>query len=137
MAVKNDYSTRSKPTNKRIQGVTLILNVSSKRNNTIVTVSDSRGNTICQSSGGCTEKGARKRTAHAAKEAGKAAAKIVISKKVKVSKVIVKIRGVGAGRESSAIGFHEGLGNEVSFDKVIDRTPIAHAGCRKRKAKRN
>lgn len=138
MASKINNYSKSRPIAKRIQGTAVILNVNSKRNNTIVTVADTRGNTICQFSGGCTEKGARKRTAHAAKESGKAAARYIIAnKKIKVSSVAVYIKGVGAGRESAAIGFYEGLGNEVSFDKVIDRTPIPHAGCRKRKAKRN
>lgn len=133
----NAKTNTSKPKSsvKALHGSTISIYVSATRNNTIITIADSRGNTICQSSGGCTEKGARKRTAHAAKEAGKEAARKVLTKKIKVAFAQVYIRGVGSGRESAVLGFYEVM-NNISVKKITDRTGKAHGGVRKRKEKR-
>lgn len=133
--MKSKNTSRSKSAVKSLHGSTIIIYVAATRNNTIITIADSRGNTICQSSGGCTEKGARKRTAHAAKEAGKEAARKILNKKIKVAYASVYIRGIGSGRESAVLGFYEVM-NQISIKKITDRTGKAHGGVRKRKEKR-
>lgn len=131
----NAKSSSSKSNNKRFQGgISAVLHVQSTRNNTIVTLSDARGNVICKSSGGRTEKGARKRTAHAAKQAGHEVGTSVKNMKIKVSDVKVMLRGVGSGRETAILGFNEACNAHIKL--VRDITPKAFAGVRKRKQKR-
>lgn len=128
-------ANKSKPQNKRLQGgVSVVFHVRASRNNTIVTLTDARGNVLCKSSGGRTEKGARKRTAHAAKQAGHEVGTISKNKKIKISDVKVLVTGVGSGRESAILGFHEATNSHIK--SVRDKTKKAFAGCRKRKQKR-
>jgi small subunit ribosomal protein S11 len=131
----NKVVAKSKTANKRTSDIGILMHVQSTKNNVIVSVTDSRGNVLAWSSGGKLEKGARKRTAHAAKETGKNVAQAMLAKKLKVSFMVVYIKGIGSGRESAVIGFCEVM--KVAVTKIIDRTAKAHGGGRKRKAKRN
>ena len=102
-------------------------------NNTIVTISDTNGGTICWASGGKggNFKGSRKSTPFAAQLAAEAAAKEAIELGLKRVEVLVK--GPGAGRES-AIRALQAAGLEISAIK--DVTPIPHNGCRPPKRRR-
>ena len=102
-------------------------------NNTIVTISDTNGGTICWSSGGKggNFKGSRKSTPFAAQLAGEAAAKEAIELGMKRVEVLVK--GPGSGRES-AIRALQAAGLEISA--IRDVTPIPHNGCRPPKRRR-
>ena len=101
-------------------------------NNTIVTITDSNGNTIAwASAGGLGFKGSRKSTPFAAQMAAEQAAKTAIDQGMKSADVFVK--GPGAGREA-AIRPLQAAGIEVS--SIKDVTPIPHNGCRPPKRRR-
>ena len=100
-------------------------------NNTIVTITDSNGNTIAwASAGGLGFKGSRK-TPFAAQMAAEQAAKVAIDQGMRSADVFVK--GPGAGREA-AIRALQAAGIEVS--SIKDVTPIPHNGCRPPKRRR-
>lgn len=101
-------------------------------NNTIVTITDTNGNTISwASAGGLGFKGSRKSTPFAAQMAAEQAAKIAIDQGMRSADVFVK--GPGAGREA-AIRALQAAGIEVS--SIKDVTPIPHNGCRPPKRRR-
>ena len=101
-------------------------------NNTIVTITDSNGNTIAWSSaGGLGFKGSRKSTPFAAQMAAEQAAKAAMDQGMRSADVFVK--GPGAGREA-AIRALQAAGIEVS--SIKDVTPIPHNGCRPPKRRR-
>lgn len=106
--------------------------VQSTFNNTIITITDQQGNTLCwKSSGTAGFKGARKGTPFAAQLAAKEVA--IDAKEFGVRYVDVKVKGPGAGRES-AIRALQGGGLEIK--SIRDVTPIPHNGCRVRKRRR-
>ncbi|GIW21909.1 MAG: 30S ribosomal protein S11 [Candidatus Sericytochromatia bacterium] len=108
------------------------VHIQSTFNNTIVTISDIRGNTICWASAGSSGfKGTKKGTPFAAQSAAEQAAKIAIEHGMKQVEVLVN--GPGAGRET-AIRALQTSGLEVTLIKDI--TPIPHNGCRPPKRRR-
>ena len=106
--------------------------IQSTFNNTIITLADQQGNTLCwASSGSAGFKGARKGTPFAAQLAARE-----VSNKARefgVRYVDVRVKGPGAGRES-AIRALQGEGMEIK--SIRDITPIPHNGCRQRKRRR-
>ena len=101
-------------------------------NNTIVTITDSNGNTIAwASAGGLGFKGSRKSTPFAAHMAAEQAARADSDQGMRSADVFVK--GPGAGREA-AIRALQAAGIEVS--SIKDVTPIPHNGCRPPKRRR-
>jgi small subunit ribosomal protein S11 len=123
-------SAKKKKTRKEIGfGVA---HVQSTFNNTIITVTDHLGNSICWSSAGTSGfKGARKGTPFAAQLAAKDAA--TKAREAGVRYVDVRVTGPGAGRES-AIRSLQTAGIEIK--SIKDVTPIPHNGCRVRKKRR-
>lgn len=106
--------------------------IQSTFNNTLITISDQKGNTICwASSGSAGFKGARKGTPFAAQMAAKDIANK--AKDYGVRYVDVKVKGPGAGRESAIRSLQAG-GLEIK--SIRDITPIPHNGCRVRKRRR-
>lgn len=106
--------------------------IHSSFNNTIVTITDTNGNTISWgSAGGQGFKGSRKSTPFAAGEVAEKAAKEAMKHGLKTVEVYVK--GPGAGRES-AIRSLQAAGLEIS--SIKDVTPIPHNGCRPPKRRR-
>ena len=106
--------------------------IHSSFNNTIVTITDTNGNTISWgSAGGLGFKGSRKSTPFAAGEVAETAAKAAMEHGVKTVEVYVK--GPGAGREA-AIRALQSAGLELS--SIKDVTPIPHNGCRPPKRRR-
>ncbi len=101
-------------------------------NNTIVTITDPAGETLCWDAGGTLGfKGSKKSTPFAAQRAAESAAEK--AKKFGVKEVEVKVKGAGAGRES-AIRALQMAGLEVKA--IEDCTPLPHNGCRPRKKRR-
>ena len=101
-------------------------------NNTIITFTDTRGNTVSWASAGQSGfKGSRKSTPFAAQMAAEAAAKTAMEHGLKTVEVFVK--GPGSGREA-AIRALQTAGLEVTMIK--DVTPIPHNGCRPPKRRR-
>ncbi len=108
------------------------VHIRSTFNNTIVTITDTAGNTISwASAGGLGFKGSRKSTPFAAQMAAESATKAAMEHGLKNVEVYVK--GPGAGREA-AIRALQTAGLEVSLIK--DVTPIPHNGCRPPKRRR-
>lgn len=106
--------------------------IHSSFNNTIVTITDTNGNTISWgSAGGLGFKGSRKSTPYAAGEVAETAAKAAMEHGLKTVEVYVK--GPGAGREA-AIRALQSAGLELS--SIKDVTPIPHNGCRPPKRRR-
>ena len=106
--------------------------IHSSFNNTIVTITDTNGNTISWgSAGGLGFKGSRKSTPFAAGEAAETAAKAAMEHGLKTVDVFVK--GPGSGREA-AIRALAAAGLEVT--SIKDVTPVPHNGCRPPKRRR-
>lgn len=102
-------------------------------NNTIVTISDMGGNTLCQSSSGASGfKGSRKGTPYAAQLAGEAVARKARDE-FGMKRVSIEVSGPGAGRDSAIRAFHA-AGIEVV--RLKDKTRLPHNGCRPRKKRR-
>lgn len=109
-----------------------VAHIKSTFNNTIVTITDTKGNCISwASAGGLGFKGSRKSTPFAAQMAAEVAAKEAMEHGMKDLEVFVK--GPGAGREA-AIRSLQAAGLEVNMIK--DVTPIPHNGCRPPKRRR-
>jgi len=101
-------------------------------NNTIVTMTDQQGNTICWASAGTAGfKGSRKSTPYAARMAAQNAARIAQDHGMQEIDVIVK--GPGPGREA-AIRSLQSSGMKVR--SIADATPVPHNGCRPPKKRR-
>ena len=106
--------------------------IRSSFNNTIVTITDTHGNTISWASAGeMGFKGSRKSTPYAAQTAAETAAKIAMEHGMKTVEVYVK--GPGTGREA-AIRALQTTGLNITLIK--DVTPIPHNGCRPPKRRR-
>ena len=100
--------------------------------NTIITITDVKGNALSwASAGGLGFKGSRKSTPYAAQMAAETAAKAAMEHGLKTVEVFVK--GPGSGREA-AIRALQAAGLEVNMIK--DVTPIPHNGCRPPKRRR-
>lgn len=109
-----------------------VVHIRSTFNNTIITITDPRGNSVAWASAGTMGfKGSRKSTPFAAQMAAEQAAKTAMENGMKSVEVMVK--GPGAGREA-AIRALQAAGLEVSLIK--DVTPIPHNGCRPPKRRR-
>lgn len=123
-------TTRKRREKKNIErGAAHIL---SSFNNTMVTITDLRGNALAwASSGGLGFRGSRKSTPFAAQSAAETAAKSAMEHGLRSVEVYVK--GPGSGREA-AIRALQGAGLEVNMIK--DVTPIPHNGCRPPKRRR-
>ena len=101
-------------------------------NNTIVTVTDSQGNSVSWGSAGAAGfKGSRKSTPFAARLAAEQAIKTAMS--MGLQEVHVYVKGPGPGRES-AIRAVQALGLRVIA--ITDTTPVPHNGCRPPKKRR-
>lgn len=109
-----------------------IVVVTASFNNTMITVTDVNGETLAWDSAGSVGfKGARKSTPFAASRASEDAANK--AKRMGLTEVEVRVRGVGPGRESAVTGL-QAAGLKIS--ELQDHTPIPHNGCRVRKARR-
>jgi len=101
-------------------------------NNTVVTITDINGETLCWSSAGVIGfKGSRKSTPFAAQRAAEDAAQKAA--KMGLRQIEVKVKGPGSGRES-AIRALQAAGLEIRA--IEDCTPLPHNGCRPRKKRR-
>lgn len=101
-------------------------------NNTIITVTDPRGNVVAWSSAGaCGFKGPKKATPYAAARVAE-----VISDKVRrsgLTELAVFVKGIGAGREAAV----RALANQgFQIQAIKDLTPAPHNGCRPPKTRR-
>ena len=131
MAKKQQNTTRVRRADRRNLTVGQA-HIKSTFNNTIVSITDTRGNVISwQSAGTVGFKGSRKSTPFAAQMAAEKAAKMAMEHGLK--KVSVFVKGPGSGRET-AIRSLQAAGLEVA--SIQDCTPIPHNGCRQVKRRR-
>jgi len=103
-----------------------IIYIQSTKNNTIITLTDLQGNTKYWASAGSLRfKNSRKSTTYAAQ----AAAELLASKALNLGfySVLVKIKGLGYGKESSVRALYK---SKLVITKIIEITPISHNGCR-------
>jgi len=109
-----------------------IAHIKATFNNTVITITDSKGDTLCWASSGTTGfKGSRKSTPFAGQMAAQQAAEKAI--KFGVKEVDVKVKGPGSGRES-AITALQSAGLKIK--SIEDVTPLPHNGCRPKKRRR-
>jgi len=109
-----------------------IVNITNTFNNTIITVSDLKGNTVCWSSAGIAGfKGSRKNTPFAAQSTAKLAALKALEFGVK--EIFIKVIGRGNGRET-AIRTLKTAGLRIL--SIEDKTEIPYNGCRPPKKRR-
>jgi small subunit ribosomal protein S11 len=109
-----------------------IANIAATFNNTIVSITDAKGNVISWSSAGkCNFRGSRKSTAYAAQVVAQDAARNAMAHGLK--EVQIRVSGPGLGRDSAIRGL-QAIGLEIS--SIIDVTPVPHNGCRPRKKRR-
>jgi len=109
-----------------------IAHVTASFNNTIVAITDHKGQVIAWSSAGkCNFRGSRKSTAYAAQIVAQDAARNAMSHGLK--DVQIHVKGPGLGRDS-AVRALQAIGLEIT--SIIDVTPVPHNGCRPRKRRR-
>ena len=109
-----------------------VANVLASFNNTIVSITDLKGQVIAWSSAGkCNFRGSRKSTAYAAQIIAQDAARNAMSHGLK--DIVIRVSGPGLGRDS-AIRALQAIGLEIT--SIVDVTPIPHNGCRPRKRRR-
>lgn len=109
-----------------------IITVHSSFNNTIITITDEKGNNLAWSSAGANSfRGTKKSTPYAAQITMKQA--LEKASAYNISEAKVRVSGVGAGRESAvrAIG-----GSGIKVTNIKDITPVPHNGCRQKKTRR-
>ena len=101
-------------------------------NNTTVTVTDTKGDTLCWASAGTSGfKGSRKSTPFAGQCAAQQAADK--AKKFGIKDVDVRVNGPGSGRESEITALQSA---GVNIKSIEDITPMPHNGCRPGKKRR-
>ena len=118
---------------KKVKHITRgIVHINASFNNTIITIADAKGNTLCWSSSGAAGfKGSKKSTPFAAQIASDQAAKKALEFGMKEVEVFIK--GPGSGRES-AVRALQAAG--LSVTAIHDVTPLPHNGCRPPKRRR-
>ena len=101
-------------------------------NNTIISITDSKGQVIAWSSAGLLGfKGTKKSTPYAANLVAKDC--VEKSRKYNLTNIKIVIKGVGPGRESAIRGL---AGTGLNVLSIMDNTPIAHNGVRRPKPRR-
>ena len=109
-----------------------IAHVKATFTNTTVTITDTKGDTLCWASAGTSGfKGSRKSTPFAGQCAAQQAAEKAL--KFGVKEVDVRVKGPGSGRESAITALQQA---GLNVKTIEDRTPIPHNGCRPPKKRR-
>ena len=112
--------------------VTGTLFVQSTYNNTKVLLADNAGNALVWSSSGSLGfKGAKKGTPFAAAKVGELVGEKASA--IGIKEVVVVVKGVGAGRESSIRGFNS---KGIDITLIRDVTPVPHNGPKPKKPRR-
>lgn len=109
-----------------------IVHISASFNNTLISITDTQGNLVAQSSSGARGfRGSRKGTPFAAQQAaGEAARKAA---EAGMREVEVRVKGPGGGRESAIRAVAQA---GIRVNSIRDTTPIPHNGCRPPKRRR-
>lgn len=127
--VKSTTAKKKKITTNIDKG---IVHIHSSFNNTLVTITDIKGNVLSWSSAGSLGyKGNKKSTPFAAAQAAETAAKA--AKDYGLKQVEVLVKGPGNGRESAVRALTNA---DLEVTMIRDVSPIAHNGCRPPKRRR-
>jgi small subunit ribosomal protein S11 len=103
-------------------------------NNTLITITDTKGNTISTGSAGTAGfRGSKKGTAYAAQVAAEKAIDTA-KQNYGLTKADVFVKGVGLGRDAAVRTL---INQKIQIENIKDITGIPHGGVRPRKAKRN
>ena len=122
--------TRRKRTKRTVTSG--IVHVQATFNNTIISITDEKGNLVSWNSAGTAGfKGSRKSTPYAAGIAAERA--IATAKDMGLARVEVLVKGVGSGRESAVRALQS---TGVNVTSIRDVTSVPHNGCRPRKPRR-
>lgn len=109
-----------------------IVHVSASFNNTLISITDTQGNLVAQSSSGARGfRGSRKGTPFAAQQAAQEVARKAVEAGMRECEV--RVKGPGGGRESAIRGIHNA---GIRVTAIRDTTPIPHNGCRPPKRRR-
>lgn len=120
------------PKGPRKQVINGIAHVSVSYNNTLVTITDLKGEVIAWSSAGALGfKGTKKSTPYAANLVARDC--FEKARKFNLANVQVVVKGVGPGREAAMRGL---AGSGLNIVSIMDATPIAHNGVRRKKPRR-
>ncbi len=121
---------QKKKAKKNVQKV--IVNVSCTYNNTIISIADMNGEVLVSSSAGVIGfKGTKKSTAYAATKSAEYA--VEKASKYGVKEAIVKVKGLGMGRQAALKGLHSA---GLKIKTLMDVTPVPHGGVTPRKKPR-
>lgn len=111
---------------KKLESSVGIGHIHATVNNTIVTLTDEKGNVITwSSSGSIGYKGSKKSTPYSAGIAAETAAKNAMALGLKT--IDIKVNGTGAGKETAIRSLHAA---GLTINNIYDVTPIPHNGCR-------
>ena len=109
-----------------------IVHISASFNNTLISITDTQGNLVAQSSSGARGfRGSRKGTPFAAQQAASEAARKAVEAGMR--EVEVRVKGPGGGRESAIRAINQA---GIRVTSIRDTTPIPHNGCRPPKRRR-
>jgi len=130
---KGAYTVSKKGKKKVRRNVSAgVAHIKATFNNTIVTITDKQGDTLCFASGGGVGfKGSRKSTPFAAQRAAEVAAEK--ASKFGVREIDVMVQGPGSGRESAVTALQA---SGLTVRSIEDVTPLPHNGCRPPKRRR-
>ncbi len=131
-ASSNSGNNANKRRKTRRNVTVAVAHVQATFNNTTVTITDTKGDTLCWASAGtCGFKGSRKSTPFAGQVAAQQAAEKAA--KYGVKEIEVRVKGPGSGRESAITALQTA---GMTVKQIEDVTPIPHNGCRPRKRRR-
>lgn len=106
--------------------------VSSSYNNTMLTLTNSKGQVLAwKSAGSVGFKGAKKATSFAASRVAETIS--TICKKMGIDRIEILVKGIGAGRESAVRTI---VAQGINVISIKDVTPVPHNGCRPKKIRR-
>ena len=106
--------------------------ITSSYNNTIITLTDMKGNVLAWTSAGTIGfKGTKKATPFAASKVAEAISQAI--KKLGIQKLAVFVKGIGSGRESAIRSL---AARDLDIVSITDVTPVPHNGCRPPKVRR-
>ena len=109
-----------------------IVHIAASFNNTMISITDTQGNLVAQSSSGARGfRGSRKGTPFAAQQAASEAARKALDAGMR--EVEVRVKGPGGGRESAIRAISQA---GIRVLSIRDTTPIPHNGCRPPKRRR-
>ncbi len=133
--ISDNSEAKTAPKKRKVKRTVSLgqVHVQATFNNTIITVTDPKGNVLTKSSAGaCGFRGSKKGTAYAAQVAGEQAI-TAAKQQYGLSKADVYIKGIGLGRDAAV----RVLGTQdINVESIKDVTGVAHGGVRPKKARR-